>query len=549
MRMRMGAGELARLCVLTGLIAELVLTPGVARVQPLVTAGANTIGASTPPVTTTPPVVTAVGGGGGTSLPGAPVSATVTAATSFTTSLVTTTATGAATPTPSAIAPSLTPLAIDTTAATVAPTPTITDTAITTTVAALNAAPAVTDTGLTQGYGRLPLSFVPNQGQVDPAVRFVSRAPGLALYLTAGDATLVLVNQHAHGHRHPLSHGSALLATAGLSATVPISAAAVRLHYVGANPAARAMGQDQLPGVANYLIGSDPASWRTGLPTYAQVSYKDVYPGVDLVYYGNQAQLEYDWRVAPGADPQAIAFQVQGARGLRVDGDGSLVVATDVGALVQRAPTVYQQDADGTRHAVAARYTLSATGAQSATVGFDVGAYDPGKPLVIDPVLGYSTYLGGNDGDQGTAIAVDRTGAAYLTGDTYSTNFPTTPGVIQRTGTNGGLNDDAIVTKLNPSGTALVYSTYLGGATGGDLGYGIAVDRAGDAYVAGRTSWSTPFHRLPDHARRLPADQSRRPQPLRRRVREQAQPDGQRAALLHLPHRRDRRCRCPRSGH
>ena len=170
-------------------------------------------------------------------------------------------------------------------------------------------------------------------------------------------------------------------------------------------------------------------------------------------------------------------------------GDGALVVSTDVGALVQRAPTVYQQDADWSRHAIAARYTLGATGAQSATVGFEVGAYDPGKPLVIDPVLSYSTYLGGNDGDQGTAIAVDRTGAAYLTGDTYSTNFPPTPGVIQPTKPSLDSNDDAVVTKLNPSGTALVYSTYLGG--GGDIGYGIAVDRAGDAYVTGRTASTT----------------------------------------------------------
>jgi len=411
---------------------------------------------------------------------GSPATTTVTATDGVTTT---------ATTTPSTVPPSATPLATDTPAATVAPTPTITDTAITTTVAALNAAPAVTETGLTQGYGRLPLSFVPNQGQVDSAVQFVSRAPGLALYLTAGDATLVLVKHRPHGHRHPLSHGSALLATTGLSATVPISAAAVRLHYVGANTAAQAIGQNPLPGIANYLIGRDPAGWRTGLPTYAQVSYHDVYPGVDLVYYGNQAQLEYDWRVAPGADPHAIAFQVQGARRLRVDGDGALVVSTDVGALVQRAPTVYQQDADGSRHAIAARYTLGATGAQSATVGFEVGAYDPGKPLVIDPVLSYSTYLGGNDGDQGTAIAVDRTGAAYLTGDTYSTNFPTTPGVIQPTKPSLDSNDDAVVTKLNPSGTALVYSTYLGG--GGDIGYGIAVDRAGDAYVTGRTASTT----------------------------------------------------------
>ncbi len=233
--------------------------------------------------------------------------------------MIATTANGvtttAVTTTPSTVPPSATLPAPDTAAATVAPTLALTDTAITTTVAALNAAPAVTDTGLTQGYGRLPLSFVPNQGQVDPAVQFVSRAPGLALYLTAGDATLALVNRHAHEHRHPLSHGSALLATTGLSATVPISAAAVRLHVVGANTAAQAIGQNQLPGIANYLIGSDPAGWRTGLPTYAQVSYQDVYPGVDLVYYGNQAQLEYDWRVAPGADPHAIAFQGQGARG------------------------------------------------------------------------------------------------------------------------------------------------------------------------------------------------------------------------------------------
>jgi len=410
---------------------------------------------------------------------GAPATTTVTATDGVTTT---------ATTTPSTVPPSATPLATDTPAATVAPTPTLTDTAITTTVAALNAAPAVTETGMTQGYGRLPLSFVPNRGQVDSAVQFVSRAPGLALYLTAGDATLVLVKHRPHGHRHLLSHGSALLATTGLSATVPISAAAVRLHYVGANTAAQAIGQNPLPGIANYLIGRDPAGWRTGLPTYAQVSYHDVYPGVDLVYYGNQAQLEYDWRVAPGADPHAIAFQVQGARRLRVDGDGALVVSTDVGALVQRAPTVYQQDADGSRHAIAARYTLGATGAQSATVGFEVGAYDPGKPLVIDPVLSYSTYLGGA---QGAVIAVDRAGNAYLTDATSTTTFPTTPGVIKSSGIAG----NAFVSKLNPSGTALVYSTYLGG-TGGDLGNGIVVDRAGDAYVTGDTT-STDFPTTP----------------------------------------------------
>ncbi len=439
-----------------------------------------------------------------TVLSGTTASASITSAqpspaiTSMTPAAITATAPALMTPTAMAAPPSATATATATAVSTPVPMDTATMTAaattvtpITTVVAALNAAPAVTETGLTQGYGRLPLSFVPNQGQVDPTVQFVSRAPGLALYLTAGDATLVLVKPrpHAHGHHHPLSHGSALLATTGLSATAPISAATVRLHVVGANAAAQAIGQDQLPGIANYLVGSDPAGWHTGLPTYAQVSYQDVYPGVDLVYYGNQAQLEYDWRVAPGADPHAIAFQVQGARGLRVDGDGALVVATDVGALVQRPPTVYQQDADGTHHAVAARYTLSATGAQSATVGFDVGAYDTGKPLVIDPVLSYSTYLGGSNGDQGTAITVDRAGNAYLTGNTYSTNFPTTPGVIQPGGGN-----NAIVTKLNPSGTALVYSTYLGG--GGDIGYGIAVDRAGDAYVAGSTA-STTFPTTP----------------------------------------------------
>jgi len=260
--------------------------------------------------------------------------------------------------------------------------------------------------------------------------------------------------------------------------------AVLRIRFVGANPKTRVQGQEELPGKANYFIGNAPTKWRTKVPTYAKVRYDDLYPGVDLIYYGTQRQLEYDVVVRPGADPNRIIFGIQGADDLEVDAQGDLVLHTAAGQIRQHKPFVYQE-VDGVRKEIPGGYVLRDTH----QVGFRVTAYDPSLPLIIDPLLVYSTYLGGANNDNASAVAVDAAGNAYVTGITASaTNFPTTAGAFQTT-LGGG--SDAFVTKLNPTGTALIYSTFLGGSDF-DTGVGIAVDASGNAYVTGSTA-STNF--------------------------------------------------------
>src|SRR5439155_646519 len=254
-----------------------------------------------------------------------------------------------------------------------------------------------------------------------------------------------------------------------------------------AHPAPLVSGLEELPGRANYFIGNDPAQWRTNVPTYAKVHYREVYPGIDLVYYGNQRQLEYDFIVAPGADPQSIVLDFQGADRVEVNAKGELVLHTAVGSIRQQKPIIYQE-IDGVRREIAGGYVLQGTN----QVGFQVPAHDRSRPLVIDPVLAYSTYLGGSVEETGVDIAVDADGNAYVTGNVSSFNFPTTAGAFQTTcAADPRFCHDVAVTKLNPTGSALVYSTYLGGS---DLesGTGIAVDATGSAYVTGQT-WSTNF--------------------------------------------------------
>src|SRR5204862_312871 len=261
----------------------------------------------------------------------------------------------------------------------------------------------------------------------------------------------------------------------------------LRMTFLGANPNTRVAGQEELPGKANYFIGSDPVKWRTNVPMYGKTRYQEIYPGIDLVLYGNQRQLEYDFVVHAGADPKAIALDVQGADKLEVDAQGDLVLHTGAGVVRQLKPVIYQE-VDGARREIAGGYVLKS----ARRVGFHVAAYDGAKPLVIDPVLVYSSYLGGSGGNEGpTGIAVDTAGNAYVTGATGSTNFPTTPGAFQTTVTASG---SVYVTKLDPSG-APVYSTFLGGS-GGDDASGFAVDAAGNAYVTGGTN-STDFPTTP----------------------------------------------------
>ncbi|MFC5865373.1 chitobiase/beta-hexosaminidase C-terminal domain-containing protein [Acidicapsa dinghuensis] len=340
---------------------------------------------------------------------------------------------------------------------------------------------------IAKNYGKLPLSFEVNQGQADPQVRFLSRGNGYSLFLTDKEAVLTL-------RKTEMAHSAASLNPAHADADEGSDASfrsdVVRMQLAGARSRIRVAGADKLPGTANYFIGNDPAQWHSDVPTFGKVEYEGVYPGVDLVYYGNQQQLEYDFVVAPNADVKTIRLRFAGAKRLMLDANGDLEIIAANGQITFRKPIAYQQK-DEARLPVNGHFTLLADGA----VGFAVGTYDRSKPLVIDPTLSYSTYLGGSNGaSYGTAIAVDSSGNAYVTGVVYATNFPATSGSYQTSNNESASTFDAFVAKLNPTGTALVYATYLGGSGNtsvagtlnhGDYPTGIRVDGSGEAYVAG----------------------------------------------------------------
>jgi hypothetical protein len=313
-------------------------------------------------------------------------------------------------------------------------------------------------------YGDLPLSFEANYGQTSEQVRFLSRGQGYGLFLTPDEAVLALSKPGAEPRDDTEANNA-------------VKQSVLRMQLLGANPATQVTGRDALRAKSNYFIGKDPKAWRSNVPHYCKVHYQGVYPGIDLVFYGtNAGQLEYDFVVAPGADPNNIALGIEGADQLEIDANGDLVLHVAGGEVRLRKPFVYQE-IDGERQAIAGQYTL-----KGGRVGFQLAAYDADRPLVIDPVLAYSTYLGGNSQDLAYGIAVDGDGNAYVTGHTLSPDFPTT-GALQPA---IGGSFDAFVAKLNASGTALVYSTFLGG-TGIDRGIGITVDSSGNAFVAGRT--------------------------------------------------------------
>lgn len=332
-------------------------------------------------------------------------------------------------------------------------------------------------------YASLPLSFEENQGQSAPEVRYVSHGPGYELFLAPQEAVIALQRSRAWNlsplHRAQYFRSLRQARRAGRMTVL-------RMDLGGANLQANISGIDRLPGNVAYFLGNKPERWRTGVPTYAQVKYSQVYPGVDLVFYGNQGRLEYDFVVAPRADPKSIALILKGARHLRISEAGDLILTLAGGPVVFQKPVFYQI-ANGQRKLVNGRYSLA--GKNKLT--FVVFGYDRAKPLIIDPVLNYSTYLGGSaTGDVGSSISVDSNGDAFVTGTTFSTTFPTQNGFGS-----GNANGVAFVSKLNSSGTALLYSTYLGG-TGGDSGLGIALDPNGNIYVAGLT-FSTDFPTTP----------------------------------------------------
>jgi len=330
---------------------------------------------------------------------------------------------------------------------------------------------------IVEAYDQRPLQFEAYQGQVtvrdNSDVRFLARGDGYSLYLTPTES--LMVSRMSLGGKRSI----------------------LRLKPLGSADNPRVIGEELLPGRVHYLIGNDRTKWRSNVPTYAKVRYSDLYPGIDLVYYGNQGQIEYDFVVAPGADPKNIRLGIDaGAMNVsrpQIADNGDLVVKAGAGEVRLWKPTIYQQ-INGIRHEVRGGYLLvvpegselgeggKGTGKEHFRhqLAFNIAEYDRTQPLVIDPVMAYSTYLGGSDHDEGHGIAVDEDGSAYVTGHTESVDFPTTSGTFPY----GGM-EDVFVTKLDASGSIL-YSTYLGGSDE-DMGDGIAVDGAGVAYVTGHT--------------------------------------------------------------
>jgi len=335
--------------------------------------------------------------------------------------------------------------------------------------ASLSAKTRPTNAELLAAYGRLPIAFEENLGQSNSEVRFLARGHGYALFLTETEAVF----------RLRAEVGSATAGGQGARESV------IRISMPGSNSEPQVQEEELQPGKTNYLVGNDPSRWHRGVPSYGRVKYHDVYPGIDAEYYGNQNQLETDFVVAAGSNPAAIQLHIEGAKALQFGSRGDLVIATPSGDLTLRRPDAYQ-DLNGVRREVAANFSLQGP----SSLGIEVGPYDSTQALVIDPVVVYSTYLGGANGglslaiNTATAIAVDSNDDAYVLGSTDTLDFPTTSGALQTQNTTN--ETYAFITKFNSTGTGLIYSTLLGGSKGAG-GAGIAIDSSGDAYVTGGT--------------------------------------------------------------
>jgi hypothetical protein len=334
-----------------------------------------------------------------------------------------------------------------------------------------------------KAFGKLPMRFEMNQGQTHDAVRFLSRGKGFTLFLTENEAVLTFRGASSGKQAYSDKHRGNPVASGLVIATVekPEPATVLRMQLIGAQADPEIQGLDELATKSNYFIGNNPERWQTGAPSYAKVKYADVYPGIDLVYYGWGAQLEYDFVVAPGAELSAITLGFKGANELNVDENGDLVIDADGGEVTLRAPVIYQE-LDGGKQYISGRYAL----ANADQVQFDIDPYDESRQLVIDPVLMYATFLGGIGRDEGEDIGLDAAGNIYILGITNSPDFPTVnPIQASPNNTNPG-ETDLFVSKLNPTGSTLLYSTYLGGSER-EIARGLAVDAAGNAYFTGFT--------------------------------------------------------------
>ncbi|MEW6743235.1 MAG: SBBP repeat-containing protein [Planctomycetota bacterium] len=324
--------------------------------------------------------------------------------------------------------------------------------------------PAPERARLVQAFGKLPLYFVENQGQLREQVAFCAQGLDKTIHMTKEGITFSLGSQEQHW--------------------------TVKLDFVEANAGVLVRGEEKQEATFNYFKGR-PEEWKTRVPAYGKVVYEDIWPGIDLFYSGTASCLKHEFVVQPGADPRRIQLRYRGATEVRLGEQGQLVVTTPVASFEDAPPVAYQETGTGAIEVQAAYSLLEPAAQGEARVSFVLGDYDTSLPLVVDPaVVFYSGYLGGSNDDWGWAVAVDSSGAAYVTGQTLSTDFPVVVGPDLTP--NGG--DDAFVTRIDPSGALLAYSGYLGGS-GFDMGYGIAVDEAGAAYVTGMT-WSYDFPAL-----------------------------------------------------
>jgi len=338
-------------------------------------------------------------------------------------------------------------------------------------------------TEVIEHYGKLPLSFIENNGQIDKRISYYTQSSGRALAFTQKGITLHLTQGKPDVGAMDASAIQKPALAVGAKHVAPASplqkAHTIQIEFVNARTA-KIEGRERASGIVSYFKGPKN-QWKTGIPTYAQVSYSEPWPGIDLVYDGDGGKLEAIYRVAPHADPAKIRLRYLGQESLRIDDTGNLVYQTSVGEVKESAPVLYQE-IDGKRIDIKGAFALL----DKQTVGFTVAAYNPNHTLIIDPVLVYAGYIGGGGDEWGNGIAVDSAGNAYVTGYTCSVDFPTTVGSMD-TVFNGDYCNDAFVVKVNASGTGLVYAGYIGGS-GDDRSNGIAVDSVGNAYVTGYTN-------------------------------------------------------------
>ena len=309
----------------------------------------------------------------------------------------------------------------------------------------------------TERYSKFPLSFEPNWKQTNDEVKFLARGDGYILFLTDKDAVFSLGKAP-----HPTS--------------------VLRMSLLGANQKPNFVAMEELPGKTNYLIGNSPANWRTNIPNYGKVAERNIYPGIDLLYYGTQRQLEYDFVVAPGARVNQIQIAFSGADKLHTDAQGDLVLSVAGQEDLRLHKPVAYQEINGEKQLVAANFVLKGND----KVAFKLGAYDRALPLIVDPILSYSTFLGGSGIDSASAIAVAPDNTAFVAGGTFSTDFPGAHPIQPNHNGPDDFNKDAFVAKISADGSSLLYSTYLGGKEQ-DTATSIAVDAAGDAFVGGTT--------------------------------------------------------------